>query len=158
MATVLIVDDEPDIRTIISLSLDGEEFELRTAASGRAALEALVDCPPELMILDIMMPGMSGFEVLATMRERGLAPSTRIVVTTCRTSEGDHVRGMELGADEYLTKPFDPEELVDKLRALLAASPEMLRVRRAAELEKAALLDRMEAAVSNPGRHSATGA
>ena len=155
MATVLVVDDEPDIRTIVALSLEGDGFEVRTAATGREALAALTDDPPDVMILDVMMPGMDGFEVLTSLRQEGLAPHTRVVITTCRTSERDHLRGWELGADEYLTKPFEPEVLTTRLRNLLASTPEMLRSRRAAELEKAALLDRLEAAMRRPRRVSA---
>ncbi len=155
MATVLIVDDEPDIRTIATLSLEGDGFEVRTAASGPEALEAVADDPPDGMILDIMMPGMDGFEVLTSVRQQGLCPTTRGVIMTCRTSERDHLRGWELGADEYLTKPFEPEVLANRLRNLLASTPEMLRSRRTAELEKAALLDRLEAALRRPRRVSA---
>jgi two-component system OmpR family response regulator len=155
MATVLIVDDEPDIRTIVTLSLEGDGFEVRTAASGREALEAITDNPPDLLILDVMMPGMDGFEVLTRLRELGLGETTRVVIMTCRTSERDHLRGWELGADEYLTKPFEPEVLAGRLRHLLASTPEMLRSRRAAELEKAALLDRLEAALRRPRRAQA---
>jgi len=154
MASVLIVDDEPDIRTIMTLTLEGDGFEVRAAGSGPEALEVLAEDPPEVMILDIMMPGMDGFEVLTSLRQQGLSPATRVVIMTCRTSERDHLRGWELGADEYLTKPFEPEVLATRLRNLLAATPEMLRSRRTAELEKAALLDRLEAAMRRPRRVS----
>jgi DNA-binding response OmpR family regulator len=108
-----------------------------------------------VLILDIMMPGMDGFELLTALRAGGLAPTTRIVFMTCRTSERDHLRGWELGADEYLTKPFEPEVLAERIHELLASTPEMLASRRAAELEKAALLDRLEAAMRRPRRLSA---
>jgi DNA-binding response OmpR family regulator len=154
MALVLIVDDEPDICTIARLTLVGEGYEVAVAANGAAALVALAESPPDAMLLDVMMPGIDGFEVLATMRQRGLAPATRVVIMTCRTSERDHLRGWELGADEYLTKPFEPDLLVERLRSLLGATPEMLQRHRAAELDKAALLDRLEAAMRRPRRMS----
>jgi DNA-binding response OmpR family regulator len=155
MPIVLVVDDEPDIRSVVALSLEGDGFEVRLAASGAEALESVAQDPPDVILLDVMMPGMDGFEVLARLRQEGLGPSTRIVIMTCRTSERDHLRGWELGADEYLTKPFDADVLADRLRYLLAVTPEVLRSRRAAELEKAALLDRLEAAMRRPRRVSA---
>lgn len=156
MPTVLIVDDEPDIRTIVGLSLEGEGFNVSTAPDGPAALASVAASPPDIMILDIMMPGMDGFAVLEAMRERGLAPHTRVVIMTCRTSGRDHLRGWELGADEYLTKPFDVELLATRLRELLCSSMDVLAHRRTAELEKAALLDRLE--LSLPRRRVPVGA
>jgi DNA-binding response OmpR family regulator len=157
MASVLVVDDEPDLRMIFRLSLEGEGFEVREAADGAEGLELLAAEPPDILILDVMMPGMDGFEVLTAMRQRGLAPATRTVLATCRTSERDHLRGWELGADEYLTKPFEADELADRLRHLLSCSPDDLRARRTAELEKAALLDRLETAIRRPRRQPSVG-
>ncbi len=80
------------------------------------------------------------------MRAKRIAPDTRVIILTCKTEERDHLRGWELGADEYLTKPFDPEELVSRVKWLLQSSAEALASRREAELQKAELLDRLEAA------------
>jgi DNA-binding response OmpR family regulator len=104
------------------------------------------------MVLDVMMPRMDGFGVLRNMRQRELAPHTRVLVLTCKTDERDFVRGWELGADHYATKPFDPTELVDVLQELLSTSTDTLHRRRQAELEKAELLDRLESAFSRPNR------
>jgi len=145
MPSVLIVDDERDIRTIVGLSLEGDGFDVLAVDSGAAALGALETEPPDAMLVDIMMPGMDGFELLTAMRERGLAPRTRVIIMTCRTSGRDHLRGWELGADDYFTKPFDPAALVARLRELLGTTTDELAQRRTAELEKAALLDRLEA-------------
>jgi two-component system cell cycle response regulator len=93
---------------------------------------------------------MDGFEVLASMRQRALAPATRVVIITCKTGERDHLRGWELGADEYLTKPVDAHALAERLRRLLTSTPDALRTRRVAELEKAALLDRLETVFRRP--------
>jgi DNA-binding response OmpR family regulator len=144
MPSVLIVDDERDIRTIVGLSLEGDGFDVRAVESGLAALEALESDPPDAMLVDIMMPGMDGFELLTEMRERGIAPRTRVVIMTCRTSGRDHLRGWELGADDYFTKPFDPTALIVRLRELLGTTTDELAQRRTAELEKAALFDRLE--------------
>jgi len=155
MPSVLVVDDEPDIGSIVAHALEPEGFDVRRVGDGAEALAALAADPPDVVILDIMMPGVDGFEVLAQVRQRHLAPGTRFVVLTCRTSERDHLRGWELGADEYVTKPFEPEELVQRVHDVLRASPEALADRRAGELAKAVLLDRLEAAMRRPARHAA---
>ena len=116
---VLIVDDDPDIRTMLGVTL-GSEFSVRYAASGADAIEALTSQPPDAMLLDVMMPGIDGYEVLEIRRERSLAPSTCVVMLTCKTDERDLVRSWALGADAYLTKPIDPGQIAVKLRAHLA--------------------------------------
>ena len=147
---VLIVDDEPDICSVLAIALEAEGFEVDSATDARLALDRLQSDPPDLVILDIMMPGMDGFELLGHVRHRQLAAETRFVVVTCRTSERDHLRGWELGADEYLTKPIDVTALPGVVRRVLAASSEELNARRSDELAKAALLDRLEAAMRRP--------
>ncbi len=124
MADVLLVDDDPDIRAMLAFTLEDYGHTVREAADGRAALEALEASAPEIMVLDLMMPNIDGFGVLDQMRARGLAPDTRVLILTCMTGETDLVRGYELGADEYVTKPFDPDglamilaELVGRARA-----------------------------------------
>ena len=150
MPRVLVVDDEPDICTVLGLALEADGFEVSRAGDARSALVELERNPPDVVILDIMMPGMDGFELLGQVRQRHLAPGTRFMVATCRTSERDHLRGWELGADEYLTKPIDPAGLGVRVRAVLAATDEQLADRRSDELAKAALLDRLEAAMRRP--------
>jgi DNA-binding response OmpR family regulator len=105
---VLVVDDDPDIRAMLGFTLGGE-FNVRFAAGGNEAIEALATDPPDAMILDLMMPGVDGYDVLEARRERGLAPSTHVVVLTCKTDESDLVRSWALGADSFLSKPTDPE-------------------------------------------------
>jgi DNA-binding response OmpR family regulator len=119
-ADVLIVDDDPDIRTMLGFTL-GTEFAVRFAASGAEAIEALSTQPPDAMLLDIMMPGIDGYDVLEIRRERDLAPSTCVVMLTCKSDERDLVRSWALGADAYLTKPVDPAHIAAKLRAHLAS-------------------------------------
>jgi DNA-binding response OmpR family regulator len=152
MPSVLIVDDEPDTLSIVRLCLEGEGFAVTTAADGHAALDAIAAGAPDAIVLDTMMPGMDGFELLSVMRALGLAPSARVVMTG-RNSERDHLRAWQLGADDYLTKPYDPALLADSLRRLLVSTPAELEARRLTELEQVALLDRLELA-AGPTRRS----
>jgi DNA-binding response OmpR family regulator len=150
MPRVLLVDDEPDLCSVLAIALETDGFQVDSANDARRALELLESDPPDVVILDIMMPGMDGFELLGQVRHRQLAAETRFVVVTCRTSERDHLRGWELGADEYLTKPIDVPALSALVRRVLAASHDELAARRSDELAKAALLDRLEAAMRRP--------
>ena len=150
MPEVLIVDDDADIRGMLALTLEDYGFTVREAADGNLALEALAEKPPECMVLDLMMPNLDGYGVLKAMRAQGIAPRTRVVILTCKVEERDFMRGWELGADDYLTKPFDPERLGRRLQELMATSAEALQARREAELQKAELLDRLESAFSRP--------
>jgi DNA-binding response OmpR family regulator len=118
-ADVLIVDDDPDIRTMLGYTL-GRDFTVRFAASGSEAIEALAERAPAAMVLDLMMPGIDGYDVLEVRRERGLAPDTCVVVLSCLAAERDLVRSWALGADAHLGKPVDPEHILTKLRAHLA--------------------------------------
>ena len=148
MAEVLVVDDEPEIRQILSYLLEFAGHEVRTAADGEEAVAALADHEPDCMILDVMMPKLDGFGVLRVRRERNLAPSARIVLLTAKSGERDYARGWDLGADDYMVKPFDGEELLAHVEELLLSGPEELAARRRAEQEKSALLERVESAFS----------
>src|SRR5204863_8435254 len=150
MADVLVVNDDPDIRGLLAFTLEDEGHSVRVACDGEAALAAIAEQAPDCMVLDLMMPGLDGFAVLRTKRQQGSAPDTRVLILTCKTSERDYVRGWELGADEYLTKPFDPDELIDKVKELLKCEPSLLQERREAELQKAELLERLESAFNHP--------
>jgi DNA-binding response OmpR family regulator len=150
MPRVIVVDDDPDMCSVLAAALETDGFEVVKAMDAAGALQELEAAPPDAVILDVMMPGMDGFELLAAVRQRGLAVGTRFLVVTCRTSERDHLRGWELGADDYLTKPVDVTTLGHRVRAVIAASDEELADRRSEELAKAALLDRLEAAMRRP--------
>ena len=151
-AEILVVDDDPDIRGLIRLTLESYGYSVREASDGQMALEALEERAPDGMVLDVMMPRLDGYGVLRNMRQRELAPATRVLILTCKTEERDFMKGWELGADHYQTKPFDPTELVDNLQELLRTPTETLHGRRQAELEKAELLDRLESAFSRNSR------
>lgn len=151
MADVLIVDDDADIRAILAFTLEDAGFDVREASDGTEAIAALKARNPDCLVLDVMMPGVDGFGVLRAIRQHQLATDARIVLLTARTAERDFVRGWELGADEYLTKPFDPDELVVTVRKLLKSSASQLTERRESELKKAELLERLESAFNRPG-------
>ena len=152
MAEVLIVDDDADIRAILAFTLEDAGYEVREAPDGAQAVSALQAKAPDCLVLDVMMPGFDGFGVLRARRQSGLAPDARVVLLTARTAERDFVRAWELGIDEYLTKPFDPDELVTTVRRLLSSTPAELGERRDAELKKAELLERLESAFNRPMR------
>lgn len=113
---ILVVDDEPRIIHFIRLNLEHDGFEVFEAASGAKALEQLRDRLPDLVLLDVMMPDLDGFETLRLIREISSVP---VIMLTARGDEDDRVRGLELGADDYVTKPFSPRELVSRVRAVL---------------------------------------
>jgi DNA-binding response OmpR family regulator len=114
--TVLVVDDEARIIDLIRMNLELEGFRVLEAANGYEALERLKEDLPDLIILDVMMPEMDGFETLKRIREVSTVP---VMMLTVRQEEGDRIRGLDLGADDYLTKPFSPRELLSRTKALL---------------------------------------
>jgi DNA-binding response OmpR family regulator len=117
--TILIVDDEPTIVEVVELYLRREGFEVQTAADGPAALAALERRRPDLIVLDLMLPGLSGLELTKRIRADSPLP---IIMLTARSEETDRVVGLELGADDYVTKPFSPRELVARVKAVLRRS------------------------------------
>jgi DNA-binding response OmpR family regulator len=113
---VLVVDDEPRMTRFIRLNLEHDGFIVSEAASGTQALEQLRDQLPDIVLLDVLMPDIDGFETLSLIREISTVP---VIMLTARGDEDDRVRGLELGADDYITKPFSPRELVSRVRAVL---------------------------------------
>ena len=113
---ILVVDDEPRMIRFIRLNLEHDGFDVSEAATGAAALTQLRDSLPDLMLLDVMMPELDGFETLRLVREISSVP---VIMLTAKGDEEDRVRGLELGADDYITKPFSPRELVSRVRAVL---------------------------------------
>jgi DNA-binding response OmpR family regulator len=127
--TILVVDDEPAIVQVISQRLVREGFQVRAAATGEEALAAVAEELPDLLILDLMLPDLDGFEVLRQLRAGAQVPSGRdlpVVVLTARDDDVDVVVGLELGADDYVVKPFNPRELVARIRAVLRRRSEAL--------------------------------
>ena len=113
---ILIADDEPHIRELVRLYLSREGYELEFAADGREALDKALSMRPDLVVLDLMMPKLDGFEVTKALRQRSDVP---ILMLTVRREDTVKVAGLELGADDYLTKPFNPKELVARVKAIL---------------------------------------
>jgi len=119
---ILVVEDERDIAALVAYHLTKEGYRVRTAEGGLEALEAAGNERPDIVLLDLMLPGYSGYEVLAEMRRRPELAEIPVVVLTARRDEADRVRGLELGADDYVTKPFSPRELVLRVGAVLRRS------------------------------------
>ncbi|WP_261565577.1 response regulator transcription factor [Frankia gtarii] len=114
---VLVVDDEPNIVDLLRMALRFHGFDVLTAATGRAALELAVQARPELMILDVMLPDVDGFEVCRTLRAGG--QSVPVVYLTARDAHRDKIAGLTYGGDDYVTKPFAVDELIARVRAVL---------------------------------------
>ena len=116
---VLVVDDEPDIVALVAYHLAKTGYRVSTAATGAEALQAARDERPVLVVLDLMLPDMSGFDVLEHLRATPPTQDVAVLMLTARKEEADRIRGLSLGADDYLTKPFSPQELVLRVGAIL---------------------------------------
>jgi phosphate regulon transcriptional regulator PhoB len=116
---ILVVEDEPDIRKLVHYNLVQDHYKVIEAESGDQALKLIQRDKPNLVILDLMMPGMSGLEVCRTLRGQDETAKLPILMLTAKAGEADRVLGLELGADDYLAKPFSPRELVARVRAIL---------------------------------------
>lgn len=127
MPKILIVDDEPFIRQLMELTLEeleDEGVELLSATNGSEALEMIVNERPCLVFLDVMMPQMNGFEVCNRVKNELGMSSTYIVLLTAKGQEFDKGKGMEVGADLYMTKPFNPDEVLAKARQIVGRQPQ----------------------------------
>jgi len=118
-ARVLVVDDEPDITALVAYHLAKAGYRVSTAASGVEALNAVREERPDLVVLDLMLPGRSGFDVLSDLRNRPETKDVGVVLLTAKKDEPDRIKGLSLGADDYLAKPFSPQELVLRVGAVL---------------------------------------
>ena len=116
---ILVVDDERDITALVAYHLAKAGYRVTTAATGPAALEAVAVEAPDLIVLDLMLPGRSGYDVLEDLRGRDDTRDIGVILLTARREEADRIRGLATGADDYLTKPFSPEELVLRVGAVL---------------------------------------
>ena len=117
--TILVVDDEKDIRELVRFHLEQEGYTVREAESGEEALQRVTAERPALVVLDIMLPDADGIEVCRRLRATAATASVPIVMLTAKATEVDRVLGLEIGADDYITKPFSPRELVARVRAVL---------------------------------------
>ncbi len=116
MTKILVIDDEPSITNLVSAYLKPEGYDVLTAADGNAGLKAARAFKPDLIILDLMLPGMDGIELLSRLRRES---DVYVIMLTARTDETDKIVGLSVGADDYVTKPFSPRELVARVKAAL---------------------------------------
>ena len=116
---ILVVDDEPDITALVAYHLAKAGYRVSTAARGPEALKAATEERPDVIVLDLMLPGMSGYDVLAELRAKPETRDIGVILLTARKQEADRIRGLTLGADDYLTKPFSPAELTLRVGAVL---------------------------------------
>ena len=113
---ILVVDDEPSISEVVTLYLRRAGYQVSVARDGQAALEAIEQRPPDLVVLDLMLPKVDGLEIARRVRAQGDTP---IIMLTARREESDRITGLEIGADDYVVKPFSPQELVSRVKAVL---------------------------------------
>ena len=152
MAEVLVVDDEPDVRMLVAMALEDSGMTVRQAVDGPSALASIEAHVPDVVVLDVNMPGMDGHEVVRRIRATRKVANVKVLMLTTRLGERDRRTGLSHGADDYLSKPYEPTELVQRVQWLAKASGEDAAARRQAELEKAELLDRLENAFSKRKR------
>lgn len=120
---VLVVDDDPVIRQLVVVNLELEGFEVHTAVDGQDCLERIHEIGPAVITLDLMMPRVDGWEVASRLRDDPATAHIKVVVLTARAQEADLRRGARLGVDCYLTKPFDPDDLIGVIQRLAAGQP-----------------------------------
>ncbi len=150
MTRILVVEDEPDIRELIRLNLELDGFDVVTAADGEEGLDKAAGARPDAIILDVMMPGLDGWEVLGRLKANDATlAEVPVVMLTARTGDLDRVRGGIEGAVRYLTKPFNPSELRETIADVLAGAPEPVQ-RRRAQQDALSQLARLEGGTSEP--------
>jgi two-component system alkaline phosphatase synthesis response regulator PhoP len=136
---ILIVEDEPDIRKLVQYNLTQERFSVLEAEDGEQALKLLQREMPNLVILDLMLPGLSGMELCKLLRQRSETAKLPILMLTAKAGEADRIVGLEMGADDYLAKPFSPREMVARVRAILRRSEAKPATEAAPAYEKGSL-------------------
>lgn len=128
MSKILVVDDEPDISDLISLHLGREGHQCICIANGLEAVEAVLKHQPEIVVLDLMLPGMDGIQIFRRLKADSRTRSVPIIMLTARSQMADRIAGLELGADDYLTKPFSPRELALRVSAILRRTQKVTHV------------------------------
>jgi two-component system phosphate regulon response regulator PhoB len=124
-AKILVVDDEPDVLHLIQYNLNAADYDVVTAGDGEQALKKVRAAPPDLIILDLMLPELDGLEVCKLLRHDQSTATIPIIMLTAKAAEMDRVLGLELGADDYVTKPFSPRELVLRVKRLLRSGADI---------------------------------
>jgi DNA-binding response OmpR family regulator len=123
LGRVLVVDDDEVIRRLIAVNLQLEGFEVETASDGQDCLDRVAEIDPDVITLDVMMPRLDGWETAVQLRRSPELAHIKVVLITARAQEDDKARGARVGADAYLTKPFDPNEMIRIVRELVARDP-----------------------------------
>jgi two-component system alkaline phosphatase synthesis response regulator PhoP len=136
---ILVVEDDPDIRELVRFNLAQEGFQIEEAGDGTQAFEQLNRNLPHLLVLDLMLPGMSGLEICQKMRSDRVGHALPILMLTAKGSEVDRILGLEMGADDYVVKPFSPRELVARIKALLRRSEARLEPQSAGAYDRGRL-------------------
>src|SRR5437763_1274866 len=121
-STILVIDDEPDLVELVRYNLARDGFEVVCACDGRAGMESARHHKPDLVVLDVMMPNIDGLDVCRQLRADPRTSGMPIILLTAKAGEADRIVGLELGADDYVTKPFSPRELVARVKAVLRRS------------------------------------
>ena len=147
-AKILVIDDEEDILELVRFNLTKEDYQVLCASSGEKGLELVSSEHPNLIVLDLMLPGLGGLEVAGRLKETALSRTIPIIMLTAKGEETDIVAGLEMGADDYVTKPFSPRVLVARVRAVL-------RRKSKAEMGDENEVIRVHDLVIHPGRHEA---
>ncbi len=119
-AVVLVADDDPDILQLVTFQMERAGYQVVRAADGEEALRLARELEPDLAVLDVMMPKLTGYDVTRKLREEGATRDIPVILLTARVQEADVEEGFEAGADDYLTKPFSPQELLERVEAILA--------------------------------------
>lgn len=122
---IIVADDDPDILQFVRVNLELEGFEVETAANGQEAVDKVLANPPDVLLLDLMMPVMDGLSALKQLRLHPASSNTSIILLTARALTEDRIRGLELGADDYITKPFDVSELVARVKSVMRRTQAM---------------------------------
>jgi putative two-component system response regulator len=145
VAHILVCDDDPGVRDLLTLTLE-LDYEVTAVADGTQALERLqaLGGGVDVILLDVMMPDIDGFETLRRIRRSAVTAEIPVIMLTAKVGEEDYLRGYELGADAYLSKPFDPADLEDAIRTVTSRSPEERRRAREDEQARARLLRQLE--------------
>jgi two-component system phosphate regulon response regulator PhoB len=142
---ILVVDDEPDILELVQYNLQKDNYDVVSVLSGEEALARVQTSPPDLVVLDLMLPGMDGLEVCKQLKQEPRTAAIPLIMLTARGEEADVVAGLELGADDYLTKPFSPRVLLARIKAVL-------RRRHSVPAPADAVITHHEIVI-HPGRH-----
>jgi DNA-binding response OmpR family regulator len=148
MARILVAEDDADIRHLVTQLLIDDGHEVAAVDNGAIAVEKVLADPPDLAILDVMMPGLDGYSVLEQLQRAGLNSATKIMILSASSREQDYERSSSLGVCKQLSKPFDPDELLSAVNELLALTTDEIRTRAEAERERASLLSQLESIFS----------